>query len=92
MGGRGLGQSQGLLGRAGSRRSGHQESGCSTEQQERAVSMDSDPGSLRHQGQALPPGMPSGTCQAVGNILPSLLFHLGNTQALIILGGAKSSR
>lgn len=42
MGGRGLGQSQGLLGRAGSRRSGHQESGCNTEQQAWAVSMDSD--------------------------------------------------
>lgn len=39
VGGRGRGQSQGLLGRAGSRRSGHQESGCNTEQQERAVSL-----------------------------------------------------
>lgn len=57
-----------------------------------AVSRDNDSGSLRHHGQPLPPGVQLGTCQAVENILPSLLFLLGNPQATIILGGAKSSK
>lgn len=52
-----------------------------TEKQVQTVPRDDGPSSLRHQGCRAPPPRPLppvcglGTCQAVGNILPSLLFQ-----------------